>query len=205
MQVHRNIVSPSWFWDNFSFVTNLIIANLIGEFFPYLYHRVSHVGRTRSIVSLFLWKVHAIHYLPATMNWFKTNWMHPVNMLINSFLKLTPLFLLGFSERIVFCVGLLHMVVAYLSHANIRTKASVWDYIIVIPHLHHFHHSTKLEEAKNYGNILPFWDIVFGTYYNNRHSVENVGVVNRHNYPKERLYLKQLIFPFSFRKGCCRT
>ena len=194
------------FWDTLPLLATFIIANLIGDFLPYLYHRISHLGNTNSYVSLFLWKIHSIHHLPTSLNWFKTNWIHPVNMFLNTAFKMVPILLLGFSKEIIFLVGVTHVVVAYLSHANIQTKKSFWDYLIVTPQVHHFHHSKKMEEAKNFSNIFPFWDLLFGTYYNRKGSVEKVGVINgpETNYPKDRAYIKQLTFPVTTSKDCCK-
>jgi sterol desaturase/sphingolipid hydroxylase (fatty acid hydroxylase superfamily) len=192
-------------WESLPFLATYIIANLIGEFLPYVYHRVSHKGNTKSYLSLFLWKTHSIHHLPKSLNWFKTNWIHPINIFLNTFLKITPLLLLGFNKEIIFLVGITHVVIAYISHANIQTQKSFWDYILVTPQIHHFHHSIKMEEAKNFGNILPFWDILFGTYYNRKGAVAEVGVIKNHktNYPKDNEYFKQLLFPITTSKECC--
>src|SRR5690606_28609207 len=138
-----------------------------------------------------------IHHLPESLNWFKTNWIHPINIFLNTILKITPLLLLGFNDQIIFSVVCIHIVIAYLSHANINTKTGFLDYIIVTPKIHHFHHSSKLNEAKNFGNIIPFWDIIFGTYYNRKGQVDNVGVIKEHiSYPSSKSYLLQLSFPF---------
>lgn len=61
--------------------------------------------------------------------------------------------------------------------AHLLNFKSFMDYIIITPRIHHFHHSTKLEEAKNYGTIIPFWDLLLGTYYNRKGEVEDVGIV----------------------------
>ncbi|WP_064965473.1 sterol desaturase family protein [Tenacibaculum ovolyticum] len=194
------------FWDSVPFLATYIIANLIGEFLPYLYHRVSHIGNTNSHLSTFLWKTHAIHHLPSSLNWFKTNWIHPFNMLLNTLFKITPILLLGFSKEIIFLVGITHIVIAYISHANIKTEKSFLDYIVVTPQVHHFHHSKKLEEAKNFSNIFPFWDLLFGTYYNRDGVVEKVGIVESTSidYPKNTEYVKQLTFPITTLKNCCK-
>lgn len=194
------------FWDSVPFFATYIIANLIGEFLPYLYHRVSHIGNTNSYLSTFLWKTHAIHHLPSSLNWFKTNWIHPFNMLLNTLFKITPILLLGFSKEIIFLVGITHIVIAYISHANIKTEKSFLDYIVVTPQVHHFHHSKKLEEAKNFSNIFPFWDLLFGTYYNRDGVVEEVGIVESTSidYPKNTEYVKQLTFPITTLKNCCK-
>ncbi len=193
------------FWDSLPFLVTYVIANLIGEFLPYLYHRVSHVGNVNSYFSLVLWKIHSIHHLSTSMNWFKTNWVHPINIFLNTFLKMTPLLLLGFSREIIFLVSITHVVIAYLSHANIKTQKSLLDYIIVTPQVHHFHHSTKMNEAGNFSNIFPFWDLLFGTYYNRKGTVGKVGVMeeSRINYPDESAYFRQLIFPVTNTKDCC--
>ena len=196
------------FWNSLPFLLSFIIANIIGELLPYLYHRVSHKGNQNSFLSLFLWKVHSIHHLPVSLNWFKTNRIHPVNIFLNTFLKFAPLLLLGFSEEIIFLTGVTHVVIAYLSHANILTKTGWLDYVIVTPKVHQFHHSTKLEEAKNFGNILPVWDLVFGTYFNPGRTVEAVGISTEDNfiYPDSEKFEQQLIYPFH-RTGevCCKV
>ncbi len=194
------------FWDQIPFVATYVIANLIGDFFPYLYHRISHKGNVNSNWSLFLWKIHSIHHLPTALNWLKTNWIHPVNMFLNTVLKMLPILLLGFSKEIVFLVGITHVVIAYLSHANIKTKKSFWDYLIVTPQIHHFHHSKKMEEAKNFGNIFPFWDLLFGSYYNRKGVVKDVGLVDdcQMDYPHENQYIKQLVYPVTSIKNCCK-
>lgn len=193
-------------WGEMPFILAFVLANLIGEFLPYLYHRISHKGKISSMASLFLWKVHSIHHLPQSMNWFKTNWMHPLNMFLNTFLKYGPLLLMGFSKEVIFAVGVTHVVIAYLSHANIQAKTGVLDYVVVTPQIHHFHHSTKMDEAKNFGNILPFWDLIFGTYFNRKGTVHKVGVYQAsYAYPNHQTFLKQMAFPFYAYKTCCLT
>lgn len=196
---------PFEIWNKIPFVFTFIIANIIGEFLPYIYHRLSHVGKKSSRISLFLWKIHSTHHLPTSLNWFKTNWIHPINMFLNTLLKMIPLLLLGFDQEIIYLVGITHIVIAYISHANIKTNTYLLDYIIVTPHIHHFHHSKLINEAKNFGNIIPFWDLLFGTYYNRKGEVKNVGVVESDfSYPQKKRYIKQLIFPFiGCYKNCC--
>lgn len=204
--IQEHFLTTFDFWNTLPFLATYIIANLIGEFFPYLYHRISHKGNTNSFLSLFLWKIHSIHHLPTSLNWFKTNWIHPINMLLNTFLKITPILLLGFNQEIIFLVGITHIVIAYVSHANIETRKSFLDYLIVTPQIHHFHHSHNIEEAKNFSTIFPFWDLLFGTYYNRKGAVEKVGIIKGNGiyYPKDKDYFKQLLFPITTSKDCCK-
>ena len=205
--IQRTYFDTLAFWNEMPFIVSCLAAIVIGEFLPYWYHRISHKGNTNSIISIFLWKVHAIHHIPTSLNWFKTNWIHPINMFLNTLLKITPLLLLGFSQEVIFIVGTLHVVIAYASHANIKTHTGFLDYVIVTPRIHQFHHSVILEEAKNFGNIIPLWDLVFGTYYNRTGEVKDVGVQESYfNYPKKSKYWKQLLFPFIGNlKECCTS
>ena len=75
------------FWNQFAFIPIFIVANFIGEFIPYWYHRISHIADTHSPLSLLLWRMHSIHHLPQSMNWRKTNWMHPINTFMNTFTR----------------------------------------------------------------------------------------------------------------------
>ncbi len=192
-------------WEILPFWMSLVLAAVIGEFFPYIYHRYSHIGNITSKSSIFFWKIHSIHHIPTSINWFKTNWIHPLNTFFNVVFKMLPLLILGFNEEVLFIIGIINIVVGYLSHANIEAKTGILDYIIITPKLHHFHHSIKMEEAKNYGNTLPFWDLVFNTYYNRKGSVDNVGVSKSEylQYPDINNYVKQLLFPFQT-KECCK-
>jgi sterol desaturase/sphingolipid hydroxylase (fatty acid hydroxylase superfamily) len=186
------------FWNQFAFIPLFIVASVIGEFIPYWYHRISHIADIHSPVSLLLWRMHSIHHLPRNMNWRKTNWMHPINTFLNTFTKMFPLLFIGFSKDIVFAVGMTNLAVSYLSHANILAYTGVLDYVIATPRVHHFHHSTKMAEAKNYANVLPLWDLVFGTYFNNRKEVDTVGLAEgtESEYPAISAFGKQMQFPF---------
>lgn len=204
LYLKNTVFQTSVNWNIFPFWVGLAIAAIIGEFFPYIYHRYSHVGNMTFKPSMFFWKIHSIHHIPESINWFKTNWIHPLNTFLNVILKMLPLLILGFNEHVLFTIGVINIVIGYLSHANIKTKTGILDYIIITPKLHHFHHSIDLNEAKNYGNTLPFWDLVFGTYYNRKGYVEKVGVTESEHlkYPKISSYKEQLLFPF---QGCCKV
>jgi sterol desaturase/sphingolipid hydroxylase (fatty acid hydroxylase superfamily) len=199
LHLHDWFEMETGFWDDLPFFAVFVLANLIGEFIPYWYHRVSHIANQRSWFSMFLWRLHAIHHIPPKMNQLKTNWMHPANMFLNVFTKIFPLQFLGFDKEVIFAVGVTNLVVAYLSHANIQARTGILDYLLATPRVHHFHHSAKLEEAKNYANILPFWDLLFGTYFNNGKAVTKVGVSEEDTaqYPALNRIWKHMQFPFS--------
>jgi hypothetical protein len=50
-------------------------------------------------------------------------------------------------------------------HTNISFKGEkLLGYVIIVPYLHHTHHSTeRCEHDSNYGAVLSLWDRLFGT------------------------------------------
>ena len=84
-----------------------------------------------------------------------------------------------------------------LSHFNVEIKAGWLNYVFIGTELHRFHHSNKMEEAKNFGAVLSIWDIVFGTfYYKKKKLPTELGVVNPEKYPGSKDIVRVLIFPF---------
>lgn len=198
LHLHTLLELETNLWSSLGFFPTFVAANILGEFFPYWYHRISHDYFQHTTAGRFLWKIHAIHHIPSGLNWRKTNWMHPINTFLNTVTKFFPLLLLGFSKEIVFAVGVTTITFSYLSHANVQARTGFLDYIFVTPHLHHFHHSVIREEAKNFGNVLPFWDCIFGTYFNRKDEVGEVGIdeSTEQGYPNTNDFAHQLRFPF---------
>jgi sterol desaturase/sphingolipid hydroxylase (fatty acid hydroxylase superfamily) len=143
-------------------VVQLLEALLISGILPYWYHRISHTK------SDFLWKIHAVHHSPERLYWLNAFRFHPLNAIINSFLSLFPLLLLGFSNETILLAGFINNYVAVLNHANIDFRLGIFNYVFNMNELHRWHHSNNMDEANsNYsGGVLIIWDLVFGTYYN---------------------------------------
>lgn len=55
---------------------------------------------------------------------------------------------------------------AIFLHANVDWDFGPWRKVIATPVFHRRHHSRDREAwDKNFAGLLPFWDILFGTYY----------------------------------------
>jgi sterol desaturase/sphingolipid hydroxylase (fatty acid hydroxylase superfamily) len=182
----------SAFWRDVPIAVQAVIAMIVGEFLPYWYHRVSHGDHP------FLWRVHAIHHITPRLNSLKGSWMHPLNTFLNAFTKMLPVLALGFSEETLVAVSAFSLVIGYLSHANIDARTGFLDYLIATPHVHHFHHSVRPEEARNYGVNVMLWDHVFGTYFSAPRRVGEVGIQASPGsaYPRLDSVSHQLRFPF---------
>ncbi len=91
---------------------------------------------------------------------------HPVNDALMRVAGTLPVLALGFAPIAVAGIVPVLTFMAILVHANLD-----WDWgplrgIVVSPRFHRWHHTTE-EGArdKNFAGLLPFWDVLFGTYY----------------------------------------
>ena len=136
---------------------SVILAILIVEFFGYWFHRLGHELH-------FLWKIHSIHHVPDKVNLLNNNTANFLNIAIGTAIKLLPLILFGFSQEVVFIAVSLTTIHSYVVHVNADIRAGWLGHIFLAPEHHRFHHSTVIDEAKNFAVLLTFWDKVFGTF-----------------------------------------
>lgn len=84
-----------------------------------------------------------------------------------------------------------------VSHFNVDIKAGPLNYLLVGAELHRFHHSANVAEAKNFGVLTPFWDLVFGTFrYEPKRLPQALGVADPRQYPSSTAIGKVLMLPF---------
>lgn len=188
---------------NLPFWAELTMLLLVYEFFQYWYHRLSHEGR--GSIGLWLWRAHVAHHLPDRVYLLMHPVGHPFNLLISLALLQWPLILLGAKPETVFLFNALISLQGLLSHFNVDVKAGWLNYVFVGTELHRFHHSANIEEAKNYGVLTPFWDLVFGTFVYAPHKLPlRIGVVEPENYPDSMDLCKVLTLPLSESAGVAR-
>lgn len=192
LRLHQALGLESPIWRDVPIAVQAVVAMIVGEFLPYWYHRASHGNHP------FLWRVHSIHHLTPRLNSLKGSWMHPLNTFLNAFMKMLPILVLGFSEETLVIVAVFGLVIGYMSHANMDARTGFLDYLIATPHIHHFHHSIRPDEARNYGVNVMVWDLLFGTHFNAPRRVGEVGIQAspENAYPPLGSVAHQLRFPF---------
>ncbi len=93
---------------------------------------------------------------------------HPVEFLLQAPISAVVILSTGAPPIAVIIYELLDAGINVFSHSNIRLPAwldRILCKIIVTPHLHRVHHSTRPRETNsNFGATLPVWDLLFGTY-----------------------------------------
>ena len=180
---------------NSSVLVEFVALCLVFEFFQYWYHRLSHEGSGRW--GAWLWKVHLPHHLPDKVYLLMHPVGHPLNLVISLALVQLPMVLLGARPEAIFLFNAVMGLQGLLSHYNVDIKAGPLNYIVVGTELHRYHHSADIHEAKNYGVMTPFWDIVFGTFeYHPDRLPKALGVQDPEQYPPSTAIGRVLALPF---------
>lgn len=180
---------------NMPVVAELVVLCVVFEFFQYWYHRLSHEGTGRW--GAWLWKVHAPHHLPDKVYLLMHPVGHPLNLVASLALVQLPLVVLGARPESIFLFNALVGLQGLVSHYNVNLKAGPMNYLLVGTELHRYHHSANIHEAKNYGVLIPLWDIVFGTFeYHPNRLPDALGVQNPEHYPASTAIGKVLALPF---------
>ncbi len=174
------------------------------EFFQYWYHRFSHEARGR--FGKWLWHTHVAHHLPDRVYLLMHPVGHPLNLLISLALIQLPLLVLGARAETIFLFNALMSLQGLISHFNVDVKAGWLNYALVGAELHRFHHSADVQEAQNYGVLIPFWDLVFGTFfYTPDHLPARLGVATPALYPDSAEIRKVLALPLWGEEGTRAT
>jgi len=178
------------------FMPSVVLVLVIPEFFWYWVHRLSH--EARGTVGRWLWRVHVPHHMPQQLYVMMHAVAHPLNTLVVRLILTAPLFLLGFSAESIFAASVLIALQGVVSHFNVDMRVGPLNYVLVGNELHRYHHSADLDEAKNFGNIVPLWDIVFGTFvYRPGDAPKALGLADPSRYPADVRILGVLSLPFT--------
>lgn len=185
-------------FNNTSIWTELVLLILTYEFMQYWYHRSSHEGRNK--ITSWLWKGHVAHHLPDKVYLLMHPAGHPIDFLLTLFIIQIPIVVLGARPEVIFMFNALMGLQGLISHFNVEIKAGPLNYIFVGTELHRFHHSADPKEAKNYGVLISFWDIVFGTFVLKPELPKRLGVFTPKLYPQSSEFFKVMKLPFVKRR-----
>ncbi len=142
-----------------------------------------------------LWKFHAIHHSSRQLDWLSTVRHHPINDVSLRIGQSLPVLLFGLSPQVVaWCLPLMTLH-SLLIHANLSWTFGPLGWLVVSPAYHHWHHTTRAEgRDKNFAELCPLWDVLFGTYFHpaDRHPTP-FGIDDVH-FPSD--FLGQILYPF---------
>lgn len=191
----ENLFIASGFW------WHILAFLLFDDLTQYLWHRLSHVNRT-------MWKLHRPHHVVEEMGVLVT-YRNAVlyYALMPGIWFSAMLVYLGMGYAYLFYIPV-KLTVILLAHSETKWDRFLYRYpvlhplawvverIISTPSTHYAHHGLTADDGishpnGNYGNLLFFWDVLFGTAKITRKYPERFGAWNQ---VKEPWYV-QLLFP----------
>lgn len=171
-------------------IVGLLALDLVGAWLP---HWTQHKVK-------FLWRFHLIHHSDVYVDTTTANRHHPGESVIRFGFTLLAVLITGSPMWLVFLYQALSVLLSQFNHANIelpRWADRLLGLVIVTPNMHHVHHHYVLPITNtNYGNIFPYWDRLFGTYYAMPNKAIHYGI-DTHPEPSEHATIGNLLkIPF---------
>jgi sterol desaturase/sphingolipid hydroxylase (fatty acid hydroxylase superfamily) len=135
------------------------------EFFYYWHHRFGHEIR-------WLWATHGVHHSANHMNLSVAGRLGVTGAISGSALFFSPLVLIGFHPVAVFAMLALGLFYQIWIHNEWIGKLGFLEKILNTPSNHRVHHGSNAEYLdKNYGGVLIIFDVMFGTYQEEREDI----------------------------------
>lgn len=143
--------SPGWL--------QIVLVILLGDVLEYGYHRLCHTYPV-------LWRVHALHHTPVRLHTLKGGRHHFLYAFGRSVAVWLPLLVLGAPAELVYWQFVAETITGLVGHANIGFRIPWFLHrLAVTPEFHRIHHSVDRGLGNsNFGVVLPFWDLAFGTH-----------------------------------------
>lgn len=140
-------------------VLYVLLFVLIGDLIYYCYHRLQHEWS-------FLWGLHKVHHTDSDVNVttsHRTNLIEqPVQFLV---ISLPSILLLGVHPTGLLWATYIALFFLYFGHSKVDIGMGPLSPIFLGPRYHRIHHSVDPQHLnKNFAQLFPFIDMVFGTY-----------------------------------------
>ncbi|MBN9510259.1 MAG: sterol desaturase family protein [Alphaproteobacteria bacterium] len=140
-------------------VLTFLLYVIILDFADYWRHRLSHI---------FNWwyALHSLHHAQRQMTFWSDDRNHLLDDVIGFVWFLAVALLIGIPPMQFPLLVLLLRLIESLSHANTRISfGRIGERLVVSPRFHRAHHGMLAAglSSVNYGAVLPWWDMLFGT------------------------------------------
>lgn len=143
--------------ESLPFLVQLFLVVLAADMVQYWTHRAYHEVP-------FLWRFHSVHHSAEHMDWLAGSRQHILELIATRVMVLAPIFVLGFSQRVIDVYVIIVGFQAVFNHCNVSVRLGPLRYVLVTPNFHHWHHSRDTEAIdKNYAAHFAFLDYLFGT------------------------------------------
>lgn len=188
----HGLLPASWSAANLPLWGQVVVAYLTFDFMFYVTHRMGHEID-------FFWRLHSVHHCAHRLSVLNASRAHPLDLVWRRIVPVFVTFQTGISQEAFIMSGVIGSVLATITHMNVDFKFGLLNYVIGTNEIHRWHHSNKLDEAKNY-SVFLLWDHLFGTfvYKPGVSGPAQLGLFNEHFYPLHR-YLGQLTLPWHWK------
>ena len=140
-------------------VLTFMLYAVILDFAEYWRHRLSHLVR-------WWWALHSLHHAQRQMTFWSDDRNHLLDDLIAFVWFGVIALLIGVPPLQLPLLVLLLRFLESLSHANVRLSFGwLGERLLISPRFHRAHHGVLAagQRSCNYGAVLPWWDMLFGT------------------------------------------
>lgn len=168
------------FWPGVSDVpwVSLLLYLVVLDFLNYWLHRAQHQWN-------WWWQLHALHHSQRQLTMWSDNRNHVLDDLIQAVLMAVLAKAIGIAPGQFVAIVALTQLSENFQHANLRLWfGSVGERVWISPRFHRLHHAIGLGHEShgrhtlggaNFGVLLPWWDMLFGTA-NFEHRFDATGV-----------------------------
>ncbi|HRH17245.1 MAG TPA: sterol desaturase family protein [Aquabacterium sp.] len=186
-------LSSDWSAGNLPMWGQVLVAWLVFDFMFYVTHRMAHEVD-------FFWRFHSIHHCAHRLSFLNASRVHPVDIIWRRLVPLFVAYQTGVSAEAVIVANTIGATLAVITHMNVDFKFGALNYVFGTNEMHRWHHSDKIEEAKNF-SVIMLWDQLFGTYVNpkGRARPDRLGLFNELYFPIQSFW-GQLLIPFTWKR-----
>jgi sterol desaturase/sphingolipid hydroxylase (fatty acid hydroxylase superfamily) len=137
-------------------LVSFVLYLLVFDFIAYWLHRGQHALR-------WWWQLHALHHAQRQMTMWSDNRNHFLDDILIDILLVLAAQLIGVGPQQFMVLIVLSQLSESFTHANVRLSfGRIGERLWVSPRFHRSHHSVA-DGHHNFGVLLPWWDMLFGT------------------------------------------
>jgi sterol desaturase/sphingolipid hydroxylase (fatty acid hydroxylase superfamily) len=164
---------------------------IVTDISMYWTHRLFHTGR--------LWRYHAIHHAPTSLDWLHAVRFHPINMIFHGLLANSMALWLGFPPAAIAFLGPFNVLYSCMVHANLNWTFGPLRHVFSSPVFHRWHHTSADQGgSKNFAATFSCLDHLFGTFYMPKGELPMVTGLTEADMPTS--LIGQLLYPFGVRE-----
>jgi len=191
---HFGVLDERLAAHNLPLAAQVVISYLTFDFMFYVTHRMAHEVD-------FFWRMHSVHHCAHRLSVLNASRAHPIDLIWRRIVPAFVVFQTGVSQEAFLLSGAIGSVLATITHMNVDFKFGPLNYVIGTNEIHRWHHSNKIEEAKNY-SVFMLWDHLFGTFVykpQGQQRPAKMGLFNENFYPMHNFW-RQWLVPLTWKK-----